>query len=356
MKILVFDVGNSFLKANIWDMSSDEPQILYDNHTPTSKKMQDNLEVIDNVHRNHEKDAVIILSMSDSVVYESKSGQRIWIRAQEPTHEYARIDQLPPYYETGKPKGEVLSGVFNQLQMIKTMVQAQGFGNTRILPMSTYIAAHLAVNPKFNNWDITHASNSGVYNYRIPNPVDLRYPKNGWHSCIDDIIDAGWIGREILPCHYKLETPEGTAVLIGGHDTTFVNALDIPFSTKPYVSCGTWLTASVESDVLPDKEGEPKRWIDDGSRYILAPNGAVLKQICVPSPTSDVGKHDLANRILDFFDKHLVTDEPIQIFGGWHRSYYEMLSEANSRFSFEMKYDANYLMKCAAEYAFEVLS
>ncbi len=358
MKIQVIDVGNTFLKVNIWEMIEGEtPKLRYDHHTPTSKDMRDNLEVIDNAYANQEQDAIIILSMSDSVVYENKEGQRIWIPAGEPTHPYARLDQLPPYRETGKPQGEILSGIFNQLQMVKTMVQTQGFGNTRILPMSTYIAAHLAVNPNFNNWDITHASNSGVYNYRIPNPNDLRYPNNGWHQCIDDIIHCGHIGKEILPCNFTLKTPEGIPVLIGGHDTTFANATHIPFSTKPYISCSTWLTISIESEVLPDKEGEPPKWIDDGTRYVVAPNGAVLKQICVPSPQHRMGKIEVAERTLKFLEKHLMPDTtaPILIFGGWRNVYHELLANASTPFEFETT-GPHHLSECAAHYAYKSLN
>lgn len=344
MKIQVFDIGNSNLKCYIWDVSGESPKLIHDNHTPTSHQMIDNLEIIDNAYKTRDQDAVIILSMSDSVVYENKSGKKIWIPLGEPTHEYARLEQLPPYRETGKPHGEVLSGVFNQLQMIKMMSLAQGFGHTRILPFSTYVAAHLAGEKRFNNWDITHASNSGVYNYQIPNPADARFPKCGWHSCIDDIIDAGWISKEILPCHHQLKTNDGTPVLIGGHDTTFANAMHTPYSTKPYISCGTWLTVSVESSTRPN-------WVDEGARYIIAPNGAVLKQICVPSPQSQNGKIEVVKRISNFLDKHLVleTASPIRVFGPWRRGMHEMLQKY-SEFEFVMMSE-NYLTEQAALYA-----
>lgn len=258
--------------------------------------------------------------MSDNIVWEYEGIKR-WIPAQEPTHNYARNTDLPLFRESGKPKAEGWGGIFDKLALVKTQIHfGAGFRSIRILPFSGMCASHLANDKKFNNWDKTHATNSGVFNYQIPNPLDERFPINGWHDCISDIIDNGWIGEEILPCDHILRTPDGKPILIGGHDTTFANALHTPYSTKPYVSAGTWITASVESSLRPN-------WNDEGARYITAPNGAILKQICFAAPTNEAGREKAASRIIKFFEKNLAegTTMPIPVFGGWRQTFFEKI-------------------------------
>jgi len=321
MRIQVFDIGNSHLKCDIWDFthSTSPPNLIFSNHTPTSRDMSDNLEVIQSYYDRNEKDAVIILSMSDSIVYESPEGYIRWIPAGEPTHPYARLETKPPYRETGKPHREVLDGCFNQLRMVMTQLRTNNFFKSRILPFSGYVAAHLAEDKAFNKWDITHASNSGVFSYQLPSN-DKRFPNSGWHPCIDDIIEAGYIDRQIVRSNHILVAPDNTPIFVGGHDTTFANALDIPYSTKPYISCGTWLTVSVESSVRPN-------WKDEGARYIIAPNGAVLKQLCFESPQTESGKIDAVKRIQDFLTKNLVGNTPITLFGAWRKTLSELIND-----------------------------
>ena len=345
MKIQVFDLGNTYIKCDIWDIEGGrDPKLLYNHHTPTSKDMKQNLEVCQNAYNHNEKDAVIVISMSDSVVYESPEGQYRWIPAGEPTHPYARRETLPPYRETGKPHAEVLQGVFNQLRMVMTQVNLRGFSKMRILPMSGAVASYLAGDKSFKNWDITHASNSGVFNYQIKNPTDERFPKRGWHYCIEDIIDAGIISEAILPSHHVLHARDGTPILLGGHDTTFVNGLHTPYTTKPYISCGTWLTVSVEASLRPD-------WKDEGARYVVAPNGAVLKQLCFPSPTTDSAKIMALQRTHDFLCKHLPegTEVPIRIFGSWRNTFHQMTLPL-LKFQITCMH-SNYLTEQAAYYA-----
>ena len=348
MRIQVFDIGNSHLKCDIWDFThpTSPPNLIYSNHTPTSRDMKDNLEVIQSYYDRNKKEAVIVLSMSDSIVYESPEGKPIWIPAGEPTHPYARLETKPPYRETGKPHREVLDGCFNQLRMVMTQMRSNNFYKSRILPFSGYVAAHLAGDKKFNKWDITHASNSGVFSYQLPSN-DERFPKSGWHPCIEDIIEAGYINREIVKSDHILIAKDGTPILVGGHDTTFANALDIPYSTKPYISCGTWLTASVESSVRPN-------WKDEGARYIIAPNGAVLKQLCFESAQTDEGKVNAAKRIQDFLTKHTDGNVPITIFGRWRKTFRELINDEILDRPILMTHN-NYLTEQAAVYALENL-
>ena len=342
MRVQVFDIGNSHLKSEAWEIDGESGKLVHDNHVPTPKDVRDSFEHIRTEYNHVEKDAVIVLSMSDSIVYESPSGYPVWLPSHEPTHPYARREQLPPYRETGKPHGEVLQGVFNQLLMVKPLLLNKGFSKTRILPFSTFIAASLAGDKSWRKWDLTHASNSGVFSYQLPSS-DARFPNSGWHPCIEDILEQGWIDREIVRSDHVLPAEvEGTPILVGGHDTTFANANHGIYSTKPYISCGTWLTVSVESSVRPN-------WVDDGARYVAAPNGAILKQLCFPSPSSVIGKRDAAKRVSNFLSKHLQTERPITVFGNWQKGFIEYLSGV-SAFKFQGTH-ANYLSEQAARFA-----
>lgn len=345
MRIQVFDIGNSHLKCDIWEILEAAPaKLVYNHHTPTSRNMSENLKVIYNAYHHNEKEGVIVISMSDNTVWESPEGYVRWLPAQEPTHEYARLEELPPYQETGKPKKEILNGVFNHLQLIKTQINSRMFGKkVRILPMSGFVASSLADEKSFNHWDLTHASNSGVFNYQISNVHDPRFPKSGWHSCIADILERGWIHRNILPSSHILKAPDKTPIVLGGHDSTFANALHGIHSSKPYVSCGTWWTASVESELS-------RHWKDEGARYIVAPNGSILKQLCRPAiPHENAAT---AKTICRFFSNHLIkeTQSPIRVFGAWRETMYETLCSLNSGFEFELMHE-NYLSEQAARYA-----
>lgn len=87
--------------------------------------------------------------------------------------------------------------------------------------------------------------------------------------------------------------------------------MDIPYSSKPYLSCGTWITASVESYFHKRGENSP-------TRFVIAPNGSTLEQLCVN--LNEKG-HDFAYDVTcDFFEKRLpekMNHAVIKVFGGW---------------------------------------
>ena len=112
---------------------------------------------------------------------------------------------------------------------------------------------------------------------------------------------------------------------MGGHDTTFANAADIPYSTKPYVSCGTWTTVSVETSLRRDG------FIDDGqTRYILAPNGALLKQLCFKSGISEA--EATAEIVIGFLSDNFkgATAAEVAVFGAWSSDLVTALHRVNA--------------------------
>ena len=308
MRVMVIDIGNSNLKIHIWEGN----KLIYNHLTPSSPKFSDNLAFIDNAYKNsRQADAHIILSMSDSVIFERADGVPIRLQHNEPSHSYFTGD-LPAYVECGLPRATALNGMLNQVSMVKTLLRAErGFRKNpkRILPPSTYIAAHLAGERDFNNWEITHATNSGFFNHQKANPHDERFPLSGWHQCVDDVIEDGFINEKIL-----LPQDKVGEIMLGGHDTTFASALDTPHATKPYISCGTWITVSRETAVS-------RKWKDDGTRNVASPGGTILNQLCIPS--GHEGKNKALAHIRKTFTKY---SAPIKVFGSWANSFLDVFS------------------------------
>ena len=331
MKIMVIDVGNTHLKCDIWHVADGiDNKLLYSNHNRTSRHMPDNLELIRTYYNHNEKDAVIILSMGDSVVYETVPGKIEWLPYDTQTHEYAHNIDLPPFAESGVPRGQDLQGSFQQIMMLRLRPDVK-----RILPMSAFIAAWLAEYHDFANWDITQASNSGLYNYQT----------GKWQDCIGEFLRKGIIGEKIDKSNRMLIDPYGIPIFIGGHDSTFANATDLPYSTKPYVSCGTWTTVSVENKLS-------RNWRDRGQRYVIAPNGTILEQLCFKSES----KLETAKRIIDFLDKKFagIEKRPIGVFGTWRKDLQSILAMERSYLEFTILPE-NYLTECAARYAAQTI-
>ena len=237
----------------------------------------------------------MVISTSDSIVWEDKNGKVRWHH-----HQYPSVWKrgLTPYGISGHPRYNRLKGAGNQMMTLKNSLN----NVKRILPVSAYIASVIADNPMWNGWDYTHASNSGLYDYTT----------SSWAAEAEPFIDAGVIDEKIYRSDHKIENGSGMrTVLLGGHDSVFANANDNPYSTRTYVSCGTWITVSVETD--PDLI--PARGRD---RYVIAPNGTVLRQICFPSDPATV--ENAAVRVVEFlrgFNTGVVSTPPIRVFGSW---------------------------------------
>lgn len=353
MKIQVFDVGNTFTKDTCFEIKDGGDSL--DSRCVTSGKratlpnMLDTFHLLDRVLDENQPDAAIFLSMSDNITLLQNS-TAVWIPASEPRHPYAPPETRPPFAQTGTSPFSSWQGITNTLALARRMIT--GFTRVRVLPVSAACAAHLAGENYFNTWDITHASNSGIFSFQIPSP-DPRYPQSGWHPYAYEYIERGWINKDIVKCNYPLKHKKtGIPLLIGGHDSTFANANDIPFSTKAYISLGSWMTASVESSVRPD-------WVDaeeNDERYLIAPNGSILKQICF----ENVGAARQKDKLVDFMKRHLThTTSPILIFGGWDgiedASASICKSLGKDGFRWALKKDPHFLSECAATYAYNSL-
>ena len=245
--------------------------------------------------------ATIILSTSDCVVWEDKDRNPHWIEHATPP---GWEEGLTPYQRSGHPRYEALRGAANQMLYLKRTVGLENI--RRILPISAYVACMLADNPDWNQWDRTHASNSGFYDYG----------RDGWAEEAQPFIDTGVISEEIVSSKTRVPGNTFRQIYVGGHDSMFSNAMDIPSHTRAYVSCGTWTTVSVyHDDFIPETGKE---------RYILAPNNALLKQLCFLSAFST--PKETAQRVINFYDGYLL-ESPILFFGNWSVELFDKITE-----------------------------
>ena len=257
--INVIDVGCSFIKSYLLN-EEHELQQTYRLPNEESALFENIMMCFDCCGREGATSAIVI-SLSDSVVWEDMDGNPNWIHYDTPD---CWMEGLTPYEKSGHPRNDKLRGAANQML---SLVDNVGFDNIRrILPVSAYVATLLADNPDWNGWDLTHATNSGFYDYT----------KEGWAKEAEAFIEAGLIDEKIYPADMLVEGNTFRRVFLGGHDSVFSNAVDIPYSSKAYVSCGTWLTVSIPYDM---DQGISH---SQNVRYIAAPNGQVLKQICFP--------------------------------------------------------------------------
>ena len=292
MSVAIIDIGCSFVKSYL--VKDDKVFSSFRLKTSHEDLFTDAMTCFDNV-KSDESESAIVISTSDCVVWESIDGEVGVVRHEHPPY---WCDGLTPYNKSGHPRYDKLRGAGNQ--MLDTL-QKPGLSRVkRILPISAYVATLIADNPEWNGWDLTHATNSGLYDY----------DKGGWADEAQPFIDAGVIDAKIYPCDTLVEGNTFRRVYLGGHDSVFANAIEFPYSTKPYISCGTWTTVSVEYDMekgIPGGRGK--------IRYIAAPNGAILQQLCFPSDPEEL---DLSvKKIIGFLNEafyHIPADAEVKVF------------------------------------------
>ena len=316
MRNLIIDLGHSFTKCFI---HSEKESLFYQGKTSNSipgmlrTLRQQLIKTECYLHYiAHEEsqdrmlpiDRVMVISFSDAVFYEKTDGSfhQLDHSSFVPAH-----PECPPYQITGKPTNSTLNSIANQILHLRDTVGLQNI--RRILPPSAFIIAQLAGVSDWKTWDITHASNSGMWDYK----------KGKWHVAMQPFFEAGVIAEKVAPCRAVVsEFPAGVKYLLGGHDSTFVNANDVPYSTKPYLSLGTWTTASAESEFQKLDRHHP-------SRFVIAPNGTILHQLCIES-----SKHSLPQGIKFLERKNLSA--PVKVFGGWAKEAMPQLKSDTLRF------------------------
>ena len=322
MDVFVLDIGCTNLKGLV--VRLDEVMVHWVTPTPkdTSELLNACLSMYGNVrNEGYAINRHIVISHSDGIIYEVEDGTPHRL---SPDFDIPFQKGLPSAELTGKPRQPDLKGIGNQLLWLAK----QEISVRRILPVSTYVAAYLCGNKDWIHWDITHASNSGVYNQH----------EMTWHPIIENLIDQGAIGEVILSPNARIPNSLGMEVCVGGHDTLFA----VSEKVRPYVSCGTWVTASVpipEGDILSAEVSSPPY-----TRNLRAPDGTLLWQICFANNDETVSH--IVNHMSAI---ELGTEIPL--FGGWANDLYRRLKETQSACFVNVDPDGTYLHRQAAAYA-----
>lgn len=327
MRNLVIDVGCSRLKMYLFDGE----ELLSSGSKRTPEGPAGILSsVFNGMEGIGDYSNIMVISYGDSVWYETKSGE---IKDVPVFNEIPIYPALPDYQVSGKPINSELKGMANALYYLRDAVGLEDI--VRILPPSTFIASKISMNDVWNKWDITHASNSGMWDYN----------RAAWCVEMSDFLEAGVISHEVVkPDTVLWSERDGYQVFTGGMDSLFFNANDIVYSTKPYLSLGTWVTASFESYFRKRDRRSP-------TRFVIAPNGTILEQLCFRSES--VSHRDVYSMVTDFFEKRMGQTEPrrINIFGGWSGEYEDVLQKHPSlNFALVEEGKISYLHRQVAKY------
>ena len=245
---------------------------------------------------------------------------------------------VPDYQVAGKPSNSELIGIAHQLMYLKNVIGLHAI--KRILPPSTMFAVQLTGNREWKKWDITHAGNSGMWDYERACWTKEMYP----------FIEAGVIDEKVAACNEIIWSERGSyEFLVGGHDSVFANANDIPYSSKPYISCGTWITGSVESYFY-------KRDRNSATRFVIAPNGTTLEQLCFR--VERVGMDVSLKWVYDFFEKRrkIPSETPIRVFGVYAEDFVKDWQHPGSPVIHVDPEDGSFLHLEAAKYAMKLFA
>lgn len=292
MDILVLDVGNSYIKGYVY-RHSPETQILVDLKIPTPRRFdaifETCWEIVSGVVNKEGVDlsGVIVSAFSDALVTENDEGETKIIFALDPGQE--NVSYNLPYTLTGYTS--MFPNLYARLRCVHLHDSVR-----RALPVSAMVAAHLCDNRDWKHWDITHASNSGMWDQ----------VKHRWlTSEYEDIIDP-----EVVPCSAVVGEVEGIPVLVGGHDALFCCAN----KCQSYVVTGTWTIASLpQGHFQPDPDAETRvRWLRD-------PKGCLHKQMNFKTP--EVLTDDLYDKVAGF----LKSEQKIAVAGAFaHQMSYQL--------------------------------
>lgn len=328
MRIAVIDIGCSNVKVYIYQDSCGSLVEIWNDARPTPETATGIMvSVLKTLFNFKDIDQFIVLSYGDAVWSETVDGEIVRLPVQQSDFH----SDLPKYIRSGKPRDAELKGIGNQLLHFADTQDLRKI--KRILPCSAFAASLIVRNADWNTWDWGHASNSGMYDWQ----------KGCWLPEMTPFIEAGLIDEKIVAPLTRIPSAYNMSMCVGSMDTLFAASNDLPYSTKPYLSCGTWVTASVESDIDCLKPGSKRR-------FVLAPNGVTLEQICFRASGD---KERVANRINKFFRfKMKRTDAQIRMFGPWAEELKPYLDVSDLEYVCVERSDYSYLHYQSAKYAY----
>ena len=306
MDTLIIDVGCSNTKFHIFGESPES----YVSPTPVivSDLVHYVLTQYNRIMEKHQISAAMVISFSDAVICEHKDGKKT----------------LHGVFEDGV-LGDVLPSRGSHFQSIVSELHSIH----RVLPVSTYLMSRLAGLADWNLWDYTHASNSGYWDF----------DKGGWRNLAQLFIAEGVINKKVLsPKTLVTSTP--VRWYLGGHDSVFAVGNDPYYSPSPYLSLGTWVTASVPCEIETTELGE---------RTVLGANGVMLRQICFKS---DIDVSVALAQALNFFESNMlsnITHKPIKVFGVWSEEVSVLQGHNYLKFEFVETETRDYIQREALQ-------
>ena len=318
MDVAVIDIGNSFTKAYMCQASRKGIEVLKESRKRTARSFDGIFAGVTDLLSEVEADGfylsgIIFSGFSDAVVLHYVTGKYQLVFALDPGQQQTRFNL--PYSRTG------YTTLFPNLHERLRTAHLHG-KIARALPVSAMVAARLCGNTAWKHWDITHASNSGMWDHISQKWITTE------HS---DIIDPHIVLPASVVGDY-LHIP----VMVGGHDTLFCCAN----TPKAYVTTGTWTIASQPQQAFsPDTDQETAvRWLCDAESRLH-------KQILFKTPET---LEDLVfERVANFMDG---CDVEIVVSGAFAK---EMADRLKQHFDITLVENLQYTE--AAQYAWRHL-
>lgn len=291
MDILVLDIGTSYMKAMLFrdglqieSWRDQTPQGDIDKIVDLALDFQSKATAA-----GYEINGTIVTSLSDCIVIEYGDGSRYMYWSNQDT---MTDDGIPPYEISGKPKQPGLYGMAHQLAWT---IKSRDLDDVhRILPVSTYVAAVIGGDPNWNSWEVTHASNSGMFNMTS---------RGDWSSHMSPLLKANCICTAIEMPSAIVGRKDYMPVIIGGHDTTFT----YDDWDEPYITVGTWVTIGKVQD-----DFDPHRFVQDSHdiihiRWLMDTHERIHSQLCVKADDPELyHKVSLAARLMQIKDARIV--------------------------------------------------
>ena len=276
MDILIVDIGTSYMKAMLFrngvqfeSWRDRTPQGDIDKIIDTALGFLNKATA-----EGYEINGTIVTSLSDCIVIEYGDGSRYMYWSDQGL---LTSEGMPPYEVSGKSQQPGLYGMGHQLAWV---MQSRDLDDIhRILPVSTYVASILGGDPNWNSWEVTHASNSGMFNMTS---------RGDWSSHMSPLLESNCICTAIEMPSAIVGRKDYMPVIIGGHDTTFT----YDDWDDPYITVGTWVTVGKVQDSFNPQIYD----IDLHARWLMDTKERMHEQLCIKS--DDPMLYDKVSRFL----------------------------------------------------------
>lgn len=342
-KILVVNIGNSFTKCFIYEVSRNDLGNIRADEIHQEKKvtprgspydLRDRVRnLVYDASEAHHPDCGIITAFGDAFIhFDPKENCRPqFVFADE---EIGPRGQL--FYEKcGFPDSDYIG--IKSVHSLRFAKQSEWID---MVPVNAYIASELT-NPSpmecsrdhvfasKRNWDITQASATGDYDFTKQNWIWPGYPRNKPLPIYDSHEVFGTLEcKKMLP-----NDPDrfpSYPLMIGGLDNAFLDTTE----QTPYIVAGTWLVVSAIMDTFEPtyvRGHHGVRWLLSGNRRYLAQTVRKITNVSV----EDVEHIFRSLQTLGLGgDQH----QKIRVLGGWSRELIKHLRDYTIQHHFDFDF------------------